>query len=103
MRKSESSEDPTVRFLQVFLERSPVETDQDCVASSGKDIRVLYEMILELQCGSHGYKPDESFVSQLRKRKIITEIFPMHNKTDRQFLMKSWVSNFWGRTTDPMR
>ena len=97
VRKSESSEDPTVRFLQVFLERSPVETDQDCVASSGKDIRVLYEMILELQCGSHGYKPDESFVSQLRKRKIITEIFPMHNKTDRQFLMKSWVSNFWGR------
>ena len=95
--KTLSDEDPTIRFLQVYLEANPAQVQENCIASSGKAIQVLYEMILELQCGLHGYKPEESVVSQLRKKKVVTEIFPMHNRTDRQALMKTWVSNFWGK------
>ena len=97
VQKTPSENDPTIRFLQVYLERNPMETDQSCVVSSGKDIRDLYETILELQGDFQGYKPDVSFVAQLRKKKIVSEIFPLHNKTDTQALMKSWVSNFWGK------
>ena len=115
-----SSDEPTTRFLHVWGRLAPAGPLGNNVMSRASDIRDMYEEIFDMKCkdckrGGYdqgeckdifvkcevceksAFNPKQSFVSQLRKKRLIKDIFAVHLKDDKTVLMKSWVLNIFGR------
>ena len=99
--KNIANDDASTCFLLISRK---VETsgsnENDVIKSRGSDIRDLYEDIFDMKCTDceiYGYKAENSFVSQMRKKKLVKDIFAIHSKDDRRVLMRSWVLNILGK------
>ena len=93
-----SEDDNNVTFLQVADGITPGIEPDNGIVSNGKDIQQLYDRIYDMRVeDSPRFKPERSLITQLRKKKIISEMFPLHNKTDKHYLTRKWVYNVFGK------